>query len=173
MKDIGNFRLETDRLYLRVFVPSDAQGFYALNADEEVMRYTGDLPFESVEEAGRFIQAYDHYQRHGYGRWTVLDKQTGTYLGFCGLKHHADKKEVDIGFRLLRQYWGRGLATEAARACLDYGFKEQKMACIVGRAQSENAASLRVLQKLGMRYCFDFVEDAQDWKHYELKNPHQ
>jgi RimJ/RimL family protein N-acetyltransferase len=138
-------------LQLREFDISDAKALYQLNADPEVMRFTGDKPFSSIAEAETFIQNYDVYLKSGFGRWAVIAKQSGRLIGWCGLKHN-EKDMVDIGFRFFREEWGKGYATEAAKATLSYGFTELGLSQIIGRAARENKASLRVLEKLGMTY---------------------
>ena len=157
--------LETPRLLLREFGEEDAPHFFELNEDPEVVRYTGDPPFASVEEARQFLLNYDQYRKYGYGRWAVLLKPEGAgdlpaWIGWCGLKHIPELGETDIGFRFIRRYWGRGYATEAARACLDYGFRILRLKRIVGRVMRENAASVRVLEKIGLEFWkeFDFME---------------
>ena len=160
--------LETPRLALARFSHADAPGFYELNADPEVLRHTGDEPFTSAAEAEAFIRAYAHYDRHGYGRWSVYLKETGDYVGFCGLNYSARLAEVDIGFRFMRRCWGRGFATEAARASLHHGFTVYGLPQIVGRALPGNAASLRVLEKLGMQYVKDVENDGLLWRQYEI-----
>ncbi len=152
--------LTTERLLLYEFSAADAPGFYAMNADPEVLRYTGDGPFESVAEAEAFIARYDAYQRHGYGRWTVRRRSDNEYLGFCGLKYDPEPDEVDLGFRLRRRVWGQGYATEAARACVDFAFEKLGIQRLVGRARRENIASIRVLEKTGFVYWKDFVFDG-------------
>lgn len=158
-----NYILETPRLLLREFREEDAPHFFELNEDPEVIRYTGDPPFASVEAARQFLLDYDQYEKHGYGRWAVLLKPESArpeWIGWCGLKYIPELDETDVGFRFFRRYWGRGYATEAARACLDYGFGALGLKRIVGRAMKENAASVRVLQKIGMEFWkeFDFME---------------
>ena len=83
--------LETDRLYLREFLASDGIHFYHLNNDEEVIRYTGNEPFDSLEDAMNFIKNYSDYKRNGYGRWAVCLKETNEFLGWCGLKYENEK----------------------------------------------------------------------------------
>jgi len=158
----------TQRLILKKFSAADAQGFYELNLDPEAIRYTGDVPFLSIAEAEDFILSYDHYERHGYGRWSVFLKDDNKYIGFCGLNYSQKKMEVDVGFRFMRVHWGKGYATEAARASLQYGFNEYSLDRIVGRAMKENAASLRVLEKLGMRFRKEFDEEGAGWCQYEI-----
>lgn len=143
--------LETERLRLREFSPElDAEWTYSLNLDEEVMRYTGDKAFESVEHSFQFLQAYSDYERNGYGRWTVELKSTGECLGWCGLKFHNDENFVDIGYRFIRKHWNQGYATEASQACLKHGFDVFQIEEVIGRAHRENGASIRIFEKLGM-----------------------
>ncbi|MCB0572881.1 MAG: GNAT family N-acetyltransferase [Phaeodactylibacter sp.] len=148
--------LETSRLWLRAFAVTDAPHFFELNNAPETIRYTGDLPFESVEAARQFLEAYNQYEQYGYGRWAVLLKPSGQWIGWCGLKYSPELQETDIGFRFFPRYWGQGYATEAARACLDYGFGPLGLDRIVGRAMKDNKASVRVLEKIGLRFWKEF-----------------
>lgn len=145
--------LSTSRLVLREFEPNDAESFVELNSDPEVMRYTGDRPFESVEAARSFLEAYPDYRTNGFGRWAVLVGPEREFAGWCGLK--LVDGEVDLGYRLKRRFWGAGIATEAARACVAYGFLELALEELVARAWAENVASIRVIEKCGFRF----------WKH--------
>jgi RimJ/RimL family protein N-acetyltransferase len=159
--------LETSRLLLREFQLSDAEKMYELNSDPEVIKYTGDPPFKSVEETRDFLSKYKDYQHNGYGRWIMIIKETNETIGWCGLKLN-EEKFVDLGFRLFRKHWNKGYASEAAKACLAYGFKTLNMDFIIGRVVSENTASVKVLEKLGMKYwknetCHGF-EDARYYK---------
>jgi len=161
----NNCIFETPRLLLREFREEDAPYFFDLNEDPEVVRYTGDPPFASLEDARRFLKDYDQYEKYGYGRWAVLIKgqsQGGppAWAGWCGLKYIPELDETDIGFRFFRRYWGRGYATESARACLEYGFGQLGLKQVVGRVMKDNKASIRVLEKIGMEFWkeFDFEE---------------
>ena len=161
-----NALLQTPRLQLRPFSIADAPDFFQLNEDPEVIRYTGDRAFRDLKEARHFLQNYDHYQKYGYGRWAVIRRSDGAYLGWCGLKYSPNLKETDIGFRFFRSYWGQGYATEAAKVSLDYGLKDLGCPFIVGRAQKANSASIRVLEKIGMQYWKDFVFDGVPGVYY-------
>lgn len=163
--------IHTERVCLRELQIYDAENFFQLNADEEVLRYTGDVAFASVQDAELFLQNYSHYQDYGFGRWAVINKETEEFLGWCGLKYSPEKDEVDVGFRLFRKFWGLGYATESAKACLDYGFKKLNLKRIVGRAMKENWASIRVLEKMGMNGVQDFYQNEKLWCLYEIKNP--
>jgi len=142
---------ETDRLIIRELSTSDAENFYKLNSDPEVIQFTGDAPFSSVDEAKGFLENYNEYAEYGYGRWAVLSKADNEFLGWCGLKYNEEQM-VDLGFRFFKKYWGNGFATEAAKACLDYGFSKLLLETIIGRALIENKASIKVLEKIGMEF---------------------
>lgn len=154
MKTIG----QTSRLILRETSAADAQMMYDLNNDPEVIRYTGDPPFQSVAEASIFLDQYDHFQKYNRGRWAVVDRASGDILGWCGLKYHEDTGENDIGYRLFRKYWNKGFATEASHLALQYGFRRLGLDTVIARAVKENVTSIKVMQKLGLEYEQDFEE---------------
>ena len=119
--------IETERTYLREFLPVDADGFYRLNLDPEVIKYTGDQPFKSVAAARNFIEKYDQYKKYRYDRWAVCLKDSTEFIGFCGLKYHPDEDITEVGFRFFRSYWNLGFATETTLACIAYGFSKLTM----------------------------------------------
>jgi len=148
--------LETSRLILRELVPADDGELFALNNDPDVIKYTGDPAFRNVQEARSFLENYDQYRKYGFGRWAVILKKDGDFLGWCGLKYDPSINETDIGFRFSKRYWNQGFATESAKACLTHGFDKLDMETIVGRAMKENTASVKVLEKLGMQFDREF-----------------
>ena len=152
--------LETERTILRKLTKKDAINFYNLNLDEEVLKFTGDKPFENIQSAIDFLTSYDQYEKYGVGRLAVIEKNTSKFLGWCGLKYCEDKNEFDIGFRFYKNYWNKGFATETAKRCIDFGLRELKINKILGRAMTENTASIKVLEKIGMTFKekFDFGE---------------
>jgi ribosomal-protein-alanine N-acetyltransferase len=161
--------LETDRLQLREFNFLDAENFFLLNLDPEVLRYTGDVAFENIEEAETFLRNYAEYQTNGYGRLAVIDKNSGVFLGWCGLKFTPGKNETDIGFRFLQKHWNKGYATESAKACLDYGFSKLRLQNIIARAMTANKASVKVLEKIGMLYEKPFEFDGHAGVIYKIE----
>ena len=146
-----DFTIKTSRLLLREFLPNDDEALFALNSDPEVLKYTGDKAFISVREAREFIEGYSAYTQYGYGRWAVTLPDTGLFLGWCGLKYH-EQGFTDLGFRLMRDYWGKGYATEAAQASLAHAFGPLGLQEVIGRAARENQKSVRILEKLRMRF---------------------
>ncbi|MCZ4409065.1 GNAT family N-acetyltransferase [Cryomorphaceae bacterium 1068] len=166
---------ETKRLTLRELTVEDAADFYRLNESLEVLKYTGDSPFASLREAESFLENYSDYEQNGFGRWAVLEKDSGRFLGWCGLKIN-EENQVDLGFRFFEEYWGKGYATEAARACLKVGFERFNLEEIIGRANKENTASIRVLEKIGMHFwkvaeahgidcAFYYRLNQESWSH--------
>lgn len=147
-----NVILETNRLLLRELTSDDAEDFYRLNLNPNVIRYTGNLSFKSIEEAREFLENYKDYQVNGYGRWAVILKDSNQFVGWCGLKLGEMENETDIGFRFFEEEWNKGYATESANACLHYGFAKLNLKRIIGRAMKENKASIKVLQKIGLEY---------------------
>jgi RimJ/RimL family protein N-acetyltransferase len=162
--------LETERLYLRELRVEDAKNMYLLNLDDEVIKYTGDVVFKSIEEAQLFLENYDHYTNYDFGRWAVIHKSTHIFLGWCGLKYTKDIDEYDIGFRFFKKYWNKGYATEAAKACIDLGFQKYKLDTIVGRAMKENISSIKVLEKIGLTYLKSFNFDGKKGVIYKIEN---
>jgi ribosomal-protein-alanine N-acetyltransferase len=144
--------IETIRLLCRRFTPDDLHSLAVIRADADVMKYTTGRP-ESVQEVQAWLNKWmAHWRDHGFGRWALIDKATGTLAGWCGLLYLEDTTDVEIGYGLAKDYWGKGLATEAAAATMKYGFEQLSLPRIVAVAWPENMASHRVLEKLGMKY---------------------
>ncbi|HCS18978.1 MAG TPA: hypothetical protein DIW47_00190 [Bacteroidetes bacterium] len=138
----------TDRLYLREMLPIDAQTCYELNLDPMVLRYTGDVEFASVEASREFLENYDPYKKTGYGRWAMIRKNDGAWIGWCGIKKHEDGK-IDLGYRLHQQYWNQGYATEAAKLSMELAKNEFHLDKLILEANQDNLASRRIAEKLG------------------------
>jgi RimJ/RimL family protein N-acetyltransferase len=145
--------IQTCRLYLRVFELADLDALAKVNSDPEVMRHTGDGNTISREETEKRLHAYlEHWRQHGFGLRAAIHKSNHALVGFCGLQFVAGTQEIEVGFRLAKQYWGQGLATEAARAVLRHGFEVLCLERIIGLAHPANVASQRVLQKSGLKH---------------------
>ncbi|MBM81722.1 MAG: GNAT family N-acetyltransferase [Planctomycetaceae bacterium] len=151
---------ETERLEYRAFTIDDAEAFLELNGNPEVRRYTGEPMVASLAAAKEAIKNHTDFDVIGYGRWACVLKDTSAIIGFCGLKYLSDWDAVDVGYRFLPQYWGRGLATEAYTASLDFGFGTLGLERIIGLVIPENAASIRVLEKAGMRFEAEVIYDG-------------
>ncbi|SKB97949.1 Protein N-acetyltransferase, RimJ/RimL family [Soonwooa buanensis] len=160
--------LETSRFFLRELNTNDAESFFALNANPNVLKYTGDKAFNHIDDARDFLQNYKEYEKYGFGRWAIISKSNQEFVGWCGLKFHPETDEVDLGFRIFEEFWNQGIATETAKACLDYGFSVLKLQNIIGRAMSENKASISVLEKCGMQFSKNILLDGQKAVQYSI-----
>ena len=146
---------ETERLILRRFTPEDAEDNYRIYTDPENMRFMGRRP-DSVEFERYHIRRHiaDYYDKHGFGLWAVTLKENNRLVGRCGLLYQQieDAREAEVTYLIDRLYWGRGLATEAAREAVRLGFEKYKLPRIVAVIDRRNLASVRVAEKLGMQY---------------------
>jgi ribosomal-protein-alanine N-acetyltransferase len=134
-----------------MFRPEDLDDMAALIKDPDVMRYVGQGQPATREEAeAALMSIIRHWEHHGFGRWAVMDKETGCFVGFGGLRSLCGEPEVV--YHLAKIYWGRGLATELAKASLRYGFEEHAFEKILAIARPLNLASIHVMEKLGMSY---------------------
>jgi RimJ/RimL family protein N-acetyltransferase len=167
-----NVILETERLLLRTFTTEDARLIYELNKDPDVTRFTGD-PITDIAHARQVLEQVilPQYVLYNHGRWAVHAKPSLEFIGWCGLKKRPERNEIDLGYRFLKSTWGKGYATEAAFACIKYGFEKLGLKRIVGRAMPGNIASLKVLEKCGMTYIGEDMVDDHPAKTYEILNP--
>jgi ribosomal-protein-alanine N-acetyltransferase len=146
--------IETARLVLRRLVPADLDDYYRrVFADPDVMRTLPQrVPLARAEFDARAPRMMiEHWAQHGFGPWAVVDRSDGQLIGHCGLRYWPDTTDVEVLYAIGRAYWGRGLATEGARASLRYGFETLGLDRIIAAAFTDNPASLRVLEKVGLR----------------------
>lgn len=147
--------LETNRLVLRRFTADDVDNLVDLDADPEVMRFlTGgtSTPRDVIENEilPRFLRLYEHFA--GYGYWAAIEKATGAFLGWFSLAPpEGSSPDVELGYRLRTSAWGKGYATEGARALIRKGFTELGVQRVLATTYQDNLASRRVMQKAGMR----------------------
>ncbi len=144
--------LQTERLQLREFTPDDLDALHALMSDPQVMAHSA-APETREETQARLDGWLASYQERGFGKWAVLDRATGAFIGYCGLAEEKidDHTEIELGFRLFPAWWGRGLATEAAQVVVQHAFQTLHLERLTGFTHPENTASQRVLEKIGMR----------------------
>src|SRR5262245_22569971 len=155
--------LETNRLVLRRLALADAADLYRIHSDPETMKFMGKAP-DSVEEERNNIQSHinHHYEKYGVGLWGTLLKENYRLIGRCGLmrKQLEGAEEVEIAYLLDREYWGKGLATEAAEAIVNHGYVKYGFKRVVAAIHPQNVASIRVVEKIGMKYERDVLYGA-------------
>ena len=172
------FYLETDRLILRDLLESDADGMFTLDSDPLVHQYLGNNPIKTKQQAKEAIQFIQkQYKELGIGRFAAIEKSSGDFIGWSGLKFNTGDKEtlnnqrdfIDIGYRFIPKYWGKGYATESSIATLKFGFETMNYPIINGAAEVANVASNKVLQKIGLQFVNDFLYEKTPCNWYELK----
>lgn len=145
--------IETERLLLREITLNDTEKMLQLHSNPEVQKYTGEPLVESIEEMEKAIQTrINDYKKYGYGRWATFLKDGMQFVGWAGLAYLPEFDEIDLGYRFFPEYWGLGIATEASRAILTYGFDQLELKRIIAIAMKGNKASIRVMEKVGMEF---------------------
>lgn len=178
-----NYIFKSERLGFRNWSKNDLDEFAAINADADVMEH---FPYSlTKDETSSFIeQLQNHYSKKGYTYFATEILVTGELIGFIGLADQDYKSictpAIDIGWRLMKPAWGKGFATEGAKKCLDYAFKELKLEKVIATCTVNNFQSENVMKKIGMTKMGVFnhpkLKQFPDYKKcmwYELKNFNQ
>lgn len=169
--------IETQRLILRPIEDFDAEGIFELDSNKEVHKYLGNNPIKTMDQAKQVVAFIKtQYKERGIGRHVAIEKETGKFIGWSGLKLNKDDKEelngkqnfYDIGYRFIPEFWGKGYATESSIAMLKYGFENLNVNKIVGAAEVGNTASNKILKKIGLKFVNSFVFDNTLCNWYEL-----
>lgn len=169
--------IATERLLLRELLPSDDFGMFELDSKPEVHKYLGNKPVKNIAESRAYIENIrQQYSDNGIGRWAVILRESGEFIGWSGLKYYRNSVNnyqnfYEIGYRFIPEHWGKGYATESALAFIDLGFNEMKIDVIYAYADKDHFGSINVLEKLGMQYVNSFDYDGVEEVWYELKNP--
>ncbi|MFC3562615.1 GNAT family N-acetyltransferase [Pedobacter jamesrossensis] len=162
---------ETERFILRELLLTDVDGFFELDTNPEVHKYLGNKPVKNKDQIIdniNFIRT--QYLSNGIGRWAIIDKKSNEFIGWTGLKFITDetnnhKNYYDLGYRLIKKYWGQGIATETALASLTYAFEELNLNEVYAIADCENNGSNKILKNLGLKFIeiFELEGIAHNW----------
>jgi ribosomal-protein-alanine N-acetyltransferase len=169
--------VETERVLLRPFEPQDAKGLFEMDSNPKVHLYLGNKPIKDFEKAKEVVaRIIEQHKKNGIARWTAIEKSTGNYMGWSGIKLYQKEccghiNFYEIGYRFKPEYWNKGFATETAKAALDYTFNVLKADTAYGMTHNENLASKRVLEKTGFVKTAEYVEDRIPCFFFENKNP--
>ena len=166
--------VETERLILREILPTDVDGLFELDSDPEVHRYLGNKPVtdkDQIVDVINFIR--QQYIDNGIGRWAIINKKTNDFIGWTGLKFVTDltnnhKNYYDLGYRLIKRYWGQGIATETAIASLQYAFDKLDASEVYAMADCENDGSNKILNKIGLTFIETFDLDGIKHNWYKI-----
>lgn len=145
--------LETERLFHRKFTLDDLDKLIELRSDSEVNKYLGGARMQNPEAIATRLQFYiDCYDKFGFGVTAMIWKETGEMIGWGGLMPLENTGEIEVGYGMIKEFWGKGIGLETALGWLDYGFNQAGLERIVAVAQPENTGSWRIMEKCGMRY---------------------
>ncbi len=162
------FHIETPRLILREVRVEDTASMYRLDSNPLVHRYLGNNPITCMGKAREYVDYIRmQYEKYGIGRWATIEKSSGDFIGWSGLKMNFESELnghtnfYDIGYRLIPWYWGKGYATEASFAAHDYFFEKYPKEKLCGLAELDNLASCRILEKIGLKRKSTFREPKE------------
>jgi ribosomal-protein-alanine N-acetyltransferase len=145
--------IHTTRLTLRPLAEADAPVLFRINQSEGVLAYFPNPNPPPLDRVQRFIQQQGlHWQKYGYGNWGILPEGNTEIIGWAGLQFLPELDQTEVGFLLDRPFWGKGYATEAAQASLDFGFGILNLKHIIALVHPHNHASIRVIDKCGLEY---------------------
>jgi len=168
--------LETERLILREIVDQDEAALFELDSDPEVHKYVGKKPIENIELIKMVIAFIrQQYEDNGIGRWAVIEKKSNQLIGWAGLKLFTDEINgqlnfYELGYRFMTKHWGKGYATESAKAIVAYGFNILNLNDIYAMIDVKNTPSKKVLEKTGFKFVdiFEFNDEPTEW--YKLSH---
>lgn len=168
--------IETERLILRELLLSDADGMFELDANPNVHLFLGNKPVTTIEESiAQIKNIQQQYKDFGTGRWAVILKETNEFLGWSGIKFitaeiNNYQNFYEIGYRFIEKHWGKGYATEAGLAFVDYAFNTMNVEVLYAYADEGNQNSRKILEKLGFHYVnsFEYENEQEVW--YEVRN---
>ena len=163
------FTLETERTISRPFEPDDAAEAFSWFSDAEVMRYIPSPPDAKVADTTARLRRYiTHQETNGFSKWVIIDRQTQRFIGDAGLFHLPDGRGIELGYRIARPHWGKGLATEVARKWIEVAPDFLDISTLFAFTHPENTPSQHILQKLGFTY--KRIETLYGWEapFYEL-----
>jgi RimJ/RimL family protein N-acetyltransferase len=157
--------ITTERLIIRPFTVADFEAIYAVWSDPLVMGAVPSQAYDREQSWARLTGKFRHQALHGFSKWAMTDRASGTVIGECGVHYLEDGPDIELGYKLARAFWGQGLASEAAQACLNWALAErpERVVAIVDPA---NTGSARILRKIGMMRDGTFSRLGHTWDFY-------
>lgn len=166
---------ETERLIIREILPTDVDEMFELHSDPEVHKFLGNKTVTSKAQVIEIIDFVRHqYLEHGVGRWAMINKNTNEFLGWTGLEFvtketNNHKDYYDLGYRLIKRFWGQGIATESAVASLAYAFDNLNTNQVYAMADCLNEGSNRILKKVGLKFMKTFYLEGINHNWYRIE----
>ncbi len=160
--------LETERLFLRPMNETDVESVFAMRSDEDVMRFIRAPQTKRAEAENWINLVSSRWADEKIGFCSIIEKSSERFVGWCGLWRLQETGETEVGYALVKEFWGRGFASEAAGAFLKYGFENLELEKIVAVANPENTNSRRVMENLGMTFDYTGKFYERDLVHYTI-----
>ena len=162
--------LESERLYLKEFTVNDTDNLFRLNSDADVMKYIREpeTDINVIKDSINKIIKY-YAENPGLGVWAGYKKVSDEFIGFYELAHMDNTDEIEVGYRLHKEYWNNGFATEMTKILIDYGFNKMGLNKIVGITHPENIVSQKVLLKSGLTYIKEAFYYDLDVKYFAIE----
>ena len=159
--------LETERLILRLLDERDVDAIHQMRSDANVMRFIREP--QSREESANWVELVSsRWANEKIGFCAMIERSSEKFIGWCGLWQLKETGEIEVGYAVGKSFWGKGYATEAATRFLDYAFEKLRLEKVVAVTRPENAASRRVMEKIGMRYDYTGKFYERDLAHYSI-----
>ena len=162
------FHIETERLILREIRDEDLEGMFELDSNPNVHEFLGKKPIKTREQAQKVIDSVkQQYKERGIGRWAVILKETGEFMGWTGIRLNTEynmngrTRYYDVGYRLIERFWGNGYATESGLVAVQYAFETMKLSELFGTTEFGNTASHKALLNIGLEYVEDFYFEEE------------
>jgi ribosomal-protein-alanine N-acetyltransferase len=167
---LSHIEIHTSRLQLRPYAMEDLDALHRIFIDPQVRKYLCDDKIVPREWVVTEIENNTRcFEQHGFGQWSLFLRDTSKLIGFCGFRFFYDNPpELQLIYGLSPQYWGKGLATEAAETMIQYGFTEHKFEQIISATDLDNIASARVMERLGMKFVQCVNKDGLDLLYYAI-----
>ena len=160
--------LQTERLILRPLDKSDIDSVFAMRSDDRIMHFIRPVQTNNREAEDWINLVSSRWATEKIGFCAMIEKTSGQFLGWCGLWRLHETKETEVGYAMLKEFWGKGYAVEASEAFLRYGFETLNIEKIVAVADPENQNSRRVMEKLGMNFDYIGKFYERDLVHYSI-----
>src|SRR5262249_62007705 len=161
--------IRTTRIVLRPITIADLDELHRVWTDPEMRRFIWDGVAISRDDAAQLIaRSTDYFEVLGFGLWATRFAGEADIIGFCGFWYFRDPPELELIYGLLPLYWGKGMATEAVRAIIRFGFDQLSLQWIVGSTDAVNAASCRVMERAGMRFADRAIAHGIDTIYYKV-----
>jgi [ribosomal protein S5]-alanine N-acetyltransferase len=164
--------IETTRLIIRPYLLNDAGAVFSMFNDKDVMEFIPTGIDRTLDETqNRIVKYIDHFDTFGYSKYVLIDKNSGLFIGDCGIYRFENSEINELGYRIKKQFWNQGYASEAARAVIEHAFKNLKFSEIHAIVEKQNIKSIYVLEKkLGFKHCGQLHCYGEDFELYKFTN---